>query len=225
MEDEWMTAQQIIELMISRGTKGIPRDLSAFYSFTKRHGIDIGSRYMRVGMSKRRRVSKLYHVSILTDFAQTRSDDWLSARDIICAKLPGFSQHYSSNIKRAGIRGWFDDPEKVRIGRGTGRGNEFHISLLTEEQRAVWLEYCQRRSDGGQADPKPANSGKPAPTKSAAPKPVETTQPPIPPAPQVHTPDLSAVKNSQLIAELVARVVKAMGDGDSFFKALGDGNG
>ncbi|SDF51676.1 DNA-binding protein [Rhodobacter capsulatus] len=200
---EWLTLAELTREVVEREIPGLPVSGSGLLHFVRAHKIDDDPNLYR--RNPKYRHMHQFHRSILESFAQEKAPQWLSVGDMVRAKLPGLPRSSGTLDFYLKRHGWRDDPGRCRGRHGQGGGFEYHISLLPKEAQDAWFRYIER---GFLDDPTAKTE-----TSSAS------------PAPQAPAHDLSAVKNSQLLAELVARVIKAMGDGDGFFKALGDGNG
>lgn len=200
MKNEWLSATELAVMARDMGIEGVPYSNAGMNDFVERFKINRDERYFRIGMGRNYKPCKLYHVSILRDFAQPKTSEWIDCKSITLARLPGFHNHDTGNRHMIEALGWRNDPRFCRRIRGKGCGFEYHISLLTDEQRKVWLEYyasLQETSDmQSQKQAELSKEDAHIPTSQAA------------------IPDLSSVKNSALLAELMARLFKALGDAD-----------
>lgn len=189
---EWMTLAELTREVVQRDIPGLPVSASGLLHFVRAHKIDDNpSLYRR---DPKRRSAHLFHSSILETYAQERVPQWLSVGDMVRAKLPGLPRSSGSMDIYLKRNGWRDDPSRHRLRHGNGGGFEYHISLLPNESQNAWLRYIER----GFLD-EPTEMPEVAAVKTAS---------------QAAIPDLSSVKNSALLAELMARLFKALGDAD-----------
>lgn len=186
---EWLTLAELAFEAAVNQIPGLPVSDNGMLHFIRAHKIDDNPDLCRDHPKRPR--AKIYHRAILERFRQEDSDDWLLTGDICRAKLPGLpntSWGMDTFLKKAG---WREVPEKSRERRKNGGGFEYHVSLLPAEAQAAWLAHCQEQRATVPPQAIAATDAKPAFTSP---------------------PDLSTVRNSALLAELLTRVFRALGD-------------
>lgn len=195
-EKEWLTPDELAREVVKRGIQRFPNSGTAVMAFLRRRN-QIGDPSVCMPNPNRSR-GYLVNKSVLITFRQEPSDEWLTVQDIIAADLPGYCRDQSALSKHIRMLGWQELPGKSRKVQAAGSGYEYHVSLLTVEAQEAWRAYCRNRGSNSVIKTEPAKNA----TAMLAPPPA---------APQ---PDLSMVKNSALLAELLSRMFRALGDED-----------
>ena len=195
-EKEWLTPTELAEIVRKHSIAGFPTIGTSMYKFMQRNGV-----LARPDLAKLKRIGSkryVYSRSVLDLYRQDRNADWLSASDLMAASLPGLPYRSLSKMNSRLKADFRADASKWRVIRGSGGGRyEYHISLFTPEQQQAWRRYCGGGDQTQDAEKVPDRD--PAPEKPSS-----------QPAPT----DLSTVKNSALLAELMSRIFRALGDED-----------